>query len=142
MIYTQCQLQVANKLLHLDNLQTMIPPPVHDSTVLTPLTSASLFRFQRCVNLKRVANIMLLLLSSYISGGFQCFSVVQICGLRIPMISFVIIFLLIVWISFKIMHTKVCSCVSSTYVLFSSINTSATVVSVVTVFKLSPSPCE
>lgn len=30
-------------------------------------------------------------------------------GLRIPMISFVIIFLLIVWISFKIMHTKVCS---------------------------------
>lgn len=44
------------------------------------------------------------------------------------MISFVIMFLLIVWISFKIMHTKVCSCVSSTYVLFSSINTSAMVI--------------
>lgn len=127
MIYTQCQLHVyANKLVHLDNLQTMIPPPVHDSTVLTSLTSLSLFRFQQCVNLKRVTNIIFY--CSHISGGFQCFSVVQICGLRIPMMSFVIIFLLIVWIFFKIMHTKVCSCVSSTYVLFSSIKTSAMVI--------------
>lgn len=44
------------------------------------------------------------------------------------MMSFMNIFLLIVWIFFKIMHTKVCSCVSSTYVLFSSIKTSAMVI--------------